>query len=132
MRLHQYFVHIEAMLFSRRDAEVEAFTVREIEPDRSGIVEGRIRFWDGSLLRFAENLTVRGVSLIRQRYSYHYQDGAGALRFRYDNVPHHPSVSTHPHHKHVGDPKGGTETVVASAPPDLPAVLREIDELLHR
>ena len=132
MRLQQYFVWVESMLFSRRDAEVEEFTVREIEPDRAGVVEGRLRFWDGSLLRFAESLTVRGVSLVKQRYAYHFQDSAGHLLFRYDNVPHHPGVPTHPHHKHVGDPAHGTETIVGSTAPDLSAVLREIDRRLHQ
>jgi len=34
MRLQQYFVWVESMLCSRRGAEVEEFTVREIEPAR--------------------------------------------------------------------------------------------------
>ena len=127
MRLQQYFVWVENMLFSRRDVEVKKFTMREIEPDRVGIVEGRVRFWDGSLLRFAESLSIRGVSLVKQRYAYHYQTSSAHLVFRYDNVPHHPNVPTHPHHKHVGDPARATETVVASVAPDLSEVLREID-----
>lgn len=130
MRLQQYFVWMESLLHSRRDADVEEFSLREFEPDRSGLIEARVRFWDNSLLRFAENLTVRGVSLVKQRYSYHYQDGAGHLLFRYDNVPHHPQVTSHPHHKHIGDPVRGTETVVASTPPDLVSVLREINQRL--
>ena len=132
MRLQKYFAQVEDSLRSRRGVEIESLTVRVQAPNEMGQVRGRIRFWDGSLLRFDENLIVRGASLIRQRYSYHYQDAAGHLRFRYDNVPHHPDVSTHPHHKHVGDPERDAETIVTSKPPDLGAVLREIDQLLHQ
>ena len=27
----------------------------------------------------------------------------GAPAFRYDNAPHHPHLSTYPHHKHLGN-----------------------------
>ena len=45
--------------------------------------------------------------------------------FRYDNAPHHPEVTTHPHHKHTAT---GVE---AATPPDLSDVLREIDAHLY-
>jgi hypothetical protein len=124
-------VRIENTLYSRIDLEVEEFTVREIELKRSGLVEGRVRFWDGSLFQFAESISVIGVSLVKQRHVYHYQDLEFRMRFRYDNVPHHPEVASHPHHKHVGQPKSGKDRIVACLPPDLSAVLREIDELLR-
>ena len=132
MRLRQYFSRIESTLHSRLDAEVEKLVLDEIEPDRAGVVEGRLRFWDGSLLRFAENIAMRGVSLVKLRYSYHYQDRDGKLRFRYDNVPHHPEIATHPHHKHVGASERSAEAIVASDAPDLNTVLREIDQLLQQ
>jgi len=44
----------------------------------------------------------------------------------YDNVPHHPEIKTHPHHKHIRD------SVVATQPPDLGEVLREIDAVLYK
>jgi hypothetical protein len=27
----------------------------------------------------------------------------GQRLFRYDNAPHHPEVTSHPHHKHISD-----------------------------
>lgn len=45
-----------------------------------------------------------------------------SLIFRYDDVAHHPHISTHPHHKH----DGSEENVVASSAPTLAAVLEEI------
>ncbi|MCB8943977.1 MAG: hypothetical protein H6658_09500 [Ardenticatenaceae bacterium] len=66
---------------------IESFRWQEIVPDREGIVEGRLRFWDGSLLEFVEVLIEHGVVLIKTDYAYHYQDAQNQLRFRYDNAP---------------------------------------------
>jgi hypothetical protein len=104
---------------------MELFRVKEIVPDQAGIIEGRLRFWDGSLLEFTETLTEQGVVLIKTDYAYHYQDIDDNLVFRYDNAPHHPEVSTHPHHKHT--PIG----IEAATPPHLNEVLHEIDQYLY-
>ena len=63
--------------------------------------------------------------IVKTRYAYHYQDKDDELIFRYDNVPHHPEVKTHPHHKHVGN------KILPTQPPDLSEVLREIDEMIY-
>jgi hypothetical protein len=42
-----------------------------------------------------------------------------------DDTPHHPDLNTFPHHKH----DGSETSVVAATPPDLPAVLREIEAI---
>ena len=39
----------------------------------------------------------------QRTYAYHWQDEKNQLRIRWDNAPHHEHISTHPHHKHVGD-----------------------------
>lgn len=36
-------------------------------------------------------------------YSYHWQNADGTLIIRWDNAAHYPSISTHPHHKHVSN-----------------------------
>ena len=36
------------------------------------------------------------------KYSFHWQDTAGQLLRRWDNVAHHPELATHPHHVHDG------------------------------
>lgn len=61
----------------------------------------------------------------RVRYKFHYQRADGTLIFRYDNAPHHPGLSTFPHHKHVGN------SIVPAEAPDLSEVLREIDTLIY-
>jgi hypothetical protein len=63
------------------------------------------------------------TNLVRLRYSYHYQRADNSLVFRYDDTAHYPGLPNFPHHKHVGN-----EThIVSASPPDLHAVLREIE-----
>lgn len=106
---------------SRGYFEIESLV---FEPE---FVEGRLRFYDGSLLEFDELLIVRNDEVHKIRYSYHYQDSNEKLIFRYDNAPHFRHIITYPHHKHIG---GEEDQVVPSSPPDLDVVLREIESLL--
>ncbi len=39
------------------------------------------------------------------RYAYYWLKQNGELITGWDNAPHHPKVSTHPHHKHVANQK---------------------------
>lgn len=73
---------------------------------------------------------MRGLALVKTRYSYQYQDTDEHLIFRYDNVPHHPQVATYPHHKHI-DIASSVERVEAAQAPELLAVLREIETYLY-
>ena len=89
-----------------------------------GVVEGEIRFTDNSFLHFIEFVNVKeGVT--RYKYSYHYQDKAEKLVFRYDMAPHHKEIKTFPHHKHMG-----SEKVIESFAPALGKVLQEIEDIL--
>ena len=80
------------------------------------------------MLRISEKLVEEIVQLRKEEYVYHYQAEDGSLIFRYDNVPHYPHLSTHPHHKHIG--VGAAERVEAAQPPQLTDVLREIEAML--
>ena len=91
---------------------------------RLGLIRGDLYFADGSRLHFRE-LVEAEDKVIRRMYSYHYQDTDANLIFRYDDTPHHPDLDTFPHHKH----DGGEMNVVTAVPPDLPAVLREIEAI---
>lgn len=51
----------------------------------------------------------------------------GKRIFRYDNAPHHPEISTHPHHKH----SGSGDTLSATQEPTLSQILSEIEKLLE-
>jgi hypothetical protein len=91
---------------------------------RVGLIRGSLYFVDGSRLHFRELVEAQD-EVVRRMYSYHYQDADENLIFRYDDTPHHPDLNTFPHHKHDGSETG----VVAATPPDLPAVLREIEAI---
>ena len=90
-----------------------------------GFFKARVIFVDNSFLEFREyvNTTVRPVH--RYSYSFHYQK-QNQLIFRYDNTPHHPQLSSFPHHKHVG------LNVIESTPPYLRDVLKEIETYLTK
>ena len=125
MRLKQYLTLIHNIIQSRQETVVDHFLVQEVMPDREGLIEGRIRFWDQLLLQFVEVLQARGLVLVKTDYAYHYQDANDELIFRYDNAPHHPTVATFPHHKHT------KTTIEESQPPHLGDVLKEIDRILY-
>ncbi|CEP67747.1 Uncharacterized [Moorella glycerini] len=42
------------------------------------------------------------VSAEEYNYSYHWQNRNGELIVRWDNAPHHETIITFPHHKHIG------------------------------
>jgi hypothetical protein len=123
MMLKRYLHRLYDTIVSRRYLEVEHLTIDMLSAEQ-GIIEGRLLFFDSSLLEFDETVLVRHEVIQKLRYAYHYQNGMGELIFRYDNAPHHPSISTYPHHKHVGD---GVEPC---QPPDLSEVMAEIEQLL--
>jgi hypothetical protein len=56
-------------------------------------------------------------------------DARKQLQFRYDNTGHHMqrNLPTYPHRKHAGSDK----QIVASAAPDLAAVLVEVEALVQ-
>jgi len=52
---------------------------------------------DGSRLDVRDYVFVNG----RRKYAYHWMDGDGTLRCRWDNAPHWKDIATAPHHKHL-------------------------------
>jgi len=60
------------------------------------------------------------------RYAYYWLKQNDELRIGWDNAPHHPEVSTHPHHKHVAT----QENIQASDETNLEDVLRLIKKRL--
>jgi hypothetical protein len=81
--------------------------------------EGRIAFYNGDVLEFNESI-IPG----RYRYRYQYMKADGNLIFRYDNIPHHPEISTFPDNKHYSD------KIVESRHVNLKEVVEEIIELI--
>ncbi len=56
------------------------------------------------------------------RYAYYWLKQNDELRVGWDNAPHHPEVSTHPHHKHIST----QENIQTSEETNLEDVLRFI------
>ena len=128
MKLEFYFSHVHDIVFSRRSLSVELFRMDPFPAQHMAVIEARLRYWDGSMLRVSEKLIEEGIQLRKVEYVYHYQQQDGTLIFRYDNVPHYPNLPTHPHHKHIGT--GTAELVEAVLPPQLIDVLREVEQFL--
>ena len=122
--LKNYLYRLYDTIISRGNIELELLVFDDQSRQR-GSIEGRLRFYDGSLLEFDEVVLLRDEHIAKLRYAYHYQNSSGELIFRYDNVPHHPDISTYPHHKHIGS------TVESAQPPELNEVLGEIERLIY-
>ena len=102
-------VRSSSVLFDKRTLDV-------------GLIRGELTFADGSCLHFRELVEIQ-ARVIRIMYSYHCQREDGSLIFRYDDTPHFPTLPQFPHHKHIGS----QAEAIPSQPPDLIAVLREIE-----
>ena len=122
--LKSYLTRLYDAIISRGDVEIE-WLVFDSQARARGSIEGRLRFYDGSLLEFDEVVIWRDAQMVKLRYVYHYQNAAGDLVFRYDNAPHYPDIVTYPHHKYKG------VEVESTQPPDLSEVLREIEQLIY-
>lgn len=80
-------------------------------------------FTDQSRFFFREYLDVAAGKIEKVMYTYHYQDAANQLLFRYDNAQHKPAL-LFSEHKHMGD----TDIIQADAPL-LSDVLLEIAQM---
>ncbi|MCS6804453.1 MAG: DUF6516 family protein [Acidobacteriota bacterium] len=124
MIIEDYFHEIEALIAHAPVVHSSHLTYDK-RSTYLGFIRGAIYFFDSTVLHLREFANVQhGVE--RYMYAYHYQGADGTLIFRYDNAPHFPALSTFPHHKHDGH----EYTVVAASPPDLQAVLNEIQGLI--
>jgi len=100
-----------------------------MQPERRGRTQGYLRgdvhLVDGSRLHFREYVDVTR-SVERATYAYQYMSADQQFIFRYDNVAHHPYISTYPHHKH----DGSDANVLPSSAPTLADVLAEIGRVM--
>lgn len=126
MKIDEYFASIERSLsnnlqISKVDEPITLLT----SDDYNGLIRCRVHFWDGSYLNIHEVVSTELGYPVRISYAYTYLRNENRI-FRYDNAPHHPEVTTHPHHKHIG-PK---DRLTPAEPPSLNQVFAEIEELL--
>ena len=87
-------------------------------------ISGYVVFRTEWILEFDEILEQRRTEVIKLKYRYHLMDKSKQLLFRYDNVPHHPQIKSHPDHKHIKN------AIIESSNPGLLQVVDEIEALI--
>ena len=119
-----YFAEIKAALdhYSKSNFVLESTINFETRPGNQGYVHGGLLFIDGSRFFFREYLDATGDQVDKLMYTYHYQDVADKLMFRYDNAQHKPTFPF-ADHKHVGNVE-----IIQADRPALISVLVEIAE----
>ncbi|MDM8542322.1 DUF6516 family protein [Desulfococcaceae bacterium HSG9] len=90
----------------------------DFRTQKIGLIKGMLSFSDDSQLFFKEYVDLR-YKIVKETYSFHYQDRDRCLIFRYDNADHKPSPGF-TDHKHIG------KQVVRSEIPNLREILEEI------
>lgn len=64
----------------------------------------------------------------KRKYAYHWLDSRGNMKIRWDNAAHWESLSTFPHHCHVGT----TDNVLPSTETDVESILDHIKKALKK
>ena len=79
---------------------VEAIEDLEIvEREIVSKIKAKLRLFDGSMLWVREVWVNETI----EAYSYYWLRPDKTVIMGWDNAPHHQSVKTFPHHKHIGD-----------------------------
>lgn len=79
---------------------IEAIEELEIvERETVSKIRAKLRLFDGSML-WAREVWIKGTI---EAYSYYWLRPDETVIMGWDNAPHHQSVKTFPHHKHIGD-----------------------------
>ena len=99
--------------------------MRRVIGDEDGFIRVICRLTNGDIFEFAEYVQTHTNKMSIMTYSFHWQSANGKLVKRWDNVPHHNEINTHPHHLHLSNGK-----VVGSAAMNLNKVLEEIEKII--
>jgi hypothetical protein len=117
MTIEDYFLKTEQII-SNFDIIIKQETEKKKTDDNFGIFKG-VFYFEYGRLDFIEVIRIVSGIPIKTKYKYHFIKGDKML-FRYDNVKHHPNISTFPHHKHIpGD-------IIPSKEPNFEVILNEI------
>lgn len=104
---------------------IVSFNVLKLEiGDEYGYVRIKCKLSNEDILELAEYVIVHKGKISIETYSFHWQTADGALRRRWDNVPHHKDLDTFPNHLHL------PERVIVSSPKTLKKILEEIEKTL--
>ena len=121
MLLQIYLNQIKALVEQYAIADFVLKAEATIEPRREeqSYLAGSVVFQDESTLYFKEYLDFFDGKLDKLMYSYHYQNAAGNLIFRYDNAAHKPALGF-AEHKHL------PAEIISAPAPIIEDVLAEI------
>jgi len=124
LSIRRYFDELKLRLVI--DPTVELFEVisEKIE-EKEGYLRVVIKLPDDSVMHCFEYVLSDG-SIGISKYSFHWQDVAGNLIYRWDNSPHHPELDSFPYHVHTKD------SVSVSSKMSLTKVLNEVKALLKQ
>lgn len=88
-----------------RLTEVIRFSNSETDDKEILVYRLRLRTENSEQIEIMERIqkTKQSSAMFTTKYSVHWQTNEGNLKRRWDNAPHHPEISTHPHHIHSGD-----------------------------
>jgi hypothetical protein len=92
--------------------------------DDAVYIRGTVVFTDASSLDLSLFIQKTGRALSVDKYRFHYMDRRGHMVFRYDNAPHHPGLTSFPHHKHVSN------RIIAASFKELSDILEEISTII--
>lgn len=92
--------------------------------DDAVYIRGVVLFTDASSLELSLFIQKTGRTLSVDKYRFHYMDRQNRMIFRYDNAPHHPDLTSFPHHKHISN-----RTIPASFK-ELTDILEEISAII--
>lgn len=123
MNIIEYFAQFKTLITS--SSIIYSWEYQEdIRTSNEGFFKARLHFIDNSILDFREYVNIMENKIARYSYSFHYSQNQGLI-FRYDNTPHHPRLSSFPHHKHLR-----TMDVIACPEPMLEDILAEIENFI--
>ena len=123
MLLSEYQAQLTAIIgrYAQSDLIISSELSVDARTPKMGVIKGTLGFVEGVRLFFTEYVDTR-YRLEKLTYSYHCQDAADRLLFRYDNAAHKPALAF-PCHKHL--PSGA---IIEAEVPDLAAILDEVLE----
>lgn len=125
--MNEYVQRVRAVVL--QSAVVERFTVvREFVEENVAVYRYRLMITGSGLLEASERFERHDQHVNITRYSFHWQTADGKLIARWDNAPHHPQLSTFPHHIH----EGAEENVQSHKAVTAADVLRLIEERLRQ
>nr|MDO8087674.1 DUF6516 family protein [Candidatus Sigynarchaeum springense] len=115
-----YFDFIKNLISSNPFVQQSA-VIRERVGSLEGFIQITACLIKGKTLDVFEYYTMAdGVT----KYRYNLMDDQKDVLARWDNAPHHPEISTHPHHLHL------PEKIVESKKPSLSYVLIKLSDFI--